>query len=453
MKRFRLRTKIVVAFTLASILMSTVFFGLIHLVTDRVLDTRRKENLSLAVSQLISQVELWNDGLIFEDETPVANELCWFIMEGNGSELASHGRDIALFDAIPFRPETYTAHRIGDETWFVLDSEVFVVENEDVVVRVATTDSEDAAVLATLRLIFVCFLPVMALGATVTGLLLARGVLRPVREISACAEEIAKGDLSKRIPPAAAKDELGELTDTLNRMIGAVESSFLREKRFTDDASHELRTPIAVIRAYSEELLTHDELTDEQRASVKTVLGEALRMQHMTEQMLTLSRAQNGKLTLHPEAFDLAGAAEGVLSALEDKVTEKRLDCQTEFSGDTQIVADQTMISRLLLNLTENAVKYTPDGGNIRIRIRNLGETFLIAVEDDGPGIPADDLPHVFERFYRSDKARDRSGTGLGLAIVKQIAELHHGTASVESAEGKGSVFTVRLPVRYVTAE
>lgn len=442
----RLRTRMVLWFTASVAVIMAVFFLAVYAVTGAYLDGRLREDLSLALEQLAAQVEHENDRLIYEDETPIAPGVAYFIMEENGSEMISRGEDIALFDGVPLSPGCFTKTRVAGMPWLLLDSSRLEIAGEGVLIRVAASCEESRRILGVLRGIFAFSVPFMTMLAAALGLLMANRSLRPVRQITACANRIASGAISLRIPPAPAKDELGELTDTLNAMLSALEESFARERRFTSDASHELRTPVAVVLAYAEGLLAQQGLTGEQRESAKTILHEAQRMEKMIAQMLMLARAQEGRQPVIRESFALRSVFEGVCEALEEPMREKRITCQCDVPPEILLFADQSLITRLVLNLVENAVKYGKPGGTIRCGAREDARGTVFFVQDDGIGIAQEDLPHVFERFFRADSARDRSGTGLGLSIAKWIADVHGAALDVKSAPGRGTIFTVTLP-------
>ncbi|MDD3410260.1 MAG: HAMP domain-containing sensor histidine kinase, partial [Eubacteriales bacterium] len=270
--------------------------------------------------------------------------------------------------------------------------------------------------------------------------------LRPIQRIIQSANAIRGGELSARIPAAPAKDELGELTDTLNSMLESVETTLNREKRFTSDASHELRTPVAVMRAYTESMLADDGVTDEQRASLATLLNECQRMQKIIGQLLTITRGQEGRYPVCMEQVSLRQLCDGVAETLADRLEEKHVTLRADVPDELTLCADQSLMTELLLNLCENALKYGKPHGRIDVHGEQNDEKLLLTVADDGIGIPPEALPHIFERFYRVDAARDRSGTGLGLSICDWIARVHGGAIRARSRLGEGSVFTVELP-------
>lgn len=284
--------------------------------------------------------------------------------------------------------------------------------------------------------------PGYILLAALGSKLLAKRVLRPIRQITETANKISEGDLSKRIEGISSNDEVGELADTFNRMLEELEVSFQRERQFTSDASHELRTPMTVITACTEDALyTQDPaIIDE---NIRVIQKENQRMTKMLSQLLMLSRGYEGRYHFQPEELCLYDMVESVSESLALMADTKSIHIHNEISEDQMIYADQSLFTQLLVNLIENAIKYGNQEGNIWITIEKTGTQCGLCIKDDGIGISKEDLPKIFERFYRADKARDRNGSGLGLSIVKWIVELHGGKIFVESKPGEGTKITV----------
>ncbi len=289
---------------------------------------------------------------------------------------------------------------------------------------------------------FIWILLGLALGYllfTVIGAkLLTRQALKPIYQITETAKQISEGDLSKRIEGVTSKDEVGELANMFNRMISAVELSFQRERQFTSDASHELRTPMAVINACTEDALCtkDDEIRLE---NVKMIQKENERMTRMISQLLMLSRGYEGRYHFEPEELNLFDVAYSVTESMSVMAASRDIQIHNEIPDEMFIEADQSLLTQLLVNLVENAIKYGRVGGNIWISSETNAEGWELRIRDDGVGISEEDCSKIFERFYRADKARNRSGSGLGLSIAKWIVELHGWQISVESQLGEGT--------------
>ncbi|CAN5892970.1 hypothetical protein BH11GEM2_BH11GEM2_35820 [soil metagenome] len=282
-----------------------------------------------------------------------------------------------------------------------------------------------------------------------TGWLLAGRALRPVLVLTEAARTIARsGAFAQRVPADMPRDELGRLAETFNEMLERLERSHTAQARFVSDASHELRAPLSVIQA-NLELLAHQSAMSatEREAAVHEAHTEAARLGRLVADLLVLARADAG-VPVRQDPVDLDRVIVAVLDEARLIAPHRRISIGTL---DPAVVAgDADRIKQLVLNLVENALKYTPADGRITVALRRAGVFAEIEVRDTGIGIPAADLPHVFERFYRADPARtrDAGGTGLGLSIALWIARQHGGDIALASAPGRGTVATVRLPVR-----
>ncbi len=284
--------------------------------------------------------------------------------------------------------------------------------------------------------------------AGIGGLLLAGSALKPVDRITRTAQDIGESDLSRRIE-VQSEDELGRLAATLNGMIGRLESAFSRQRQFTADASHELRTPLAVIQAESTLALSKERSATEYRKSLELVSQESAYMSSLVGKLLFLARSDSGKEPLVMEPVNLKDIISGLSAEAEVLARDKNLQVTLGPLADLTVKGDKVKLRQLFSNLLENAIRYTPDGGRISGSAVRKDDMAEVAISDTGIGIAAEHLPHIFERFYRVDKARSRAegGAGLGLAIAKYIAEVHGGHIEVESEPGKGSTFRVTLPL------
>jgi heavy metal sensor kinase len=284
--------------------------------------------------------------------------------------------------------------------------------------------------------------------AGIGGLFLASRVLKPVDRMTQTAQAIGESDLSRRIE-VHGDDELGRLASTLNQMMERLEGAVDRQRQFTADASHELRTPLSVIEAESTLALRKERTGDDYRKSLESISQETAYISAMIDKLLFLARSDAGKEQLNLEEVNLMEILDQLASDIDVLCQEKGL--QFHLGPLEKLVArgDRIRLKQLFRNLLENAVRYTPSGGSISVSAVRQGKTAMIAVRDTGIGIPEEHLPHIFERFYRADKARSRAdgGAGLGLSICQHIAEVHGGRIEVESRVGEGSTFSVFLPL------
>jgi heavy metal sensor kinase len=315
------------------------------------------------------------------------------------------------------------------------------------VIVVGKPSTEIKNVLNTVRSIFLfsglfaCFL------AAIGGSVLATRALGPVVRMARAAEQIGETNLSRRVE-VQSEDELGMLASTLNHMIERLEAAFSRQRQFTADASHELRTPLAVIEAESTLALEKERPSDEYRQSLEVVSQEAAYMSTMLSDMLLMARGDSGKEPFRLEKVNLKGFLTDLSASVAKLAVDKGLRFGVTTIENLTVKGDAVKLKQLFLNIIENAVRYTPSGGSVCVSTADVDGFAVVSVSDTGIGIPAEQLPLIFQRFYRVDKARSRAegGAGLGLAIAKYIAEAHGGRIEVESQVGKGSVFRVFLP-------
>lgn len=291
-----------------------------------------------------------------------------------------------------------------------------------------------------------------ATGMTFVGAWwLADRAIQPVVEIVDQAEEIGAGTLRRRIGAWADSREYQRLVQVLNDMLDRLESAFEAQRRFTADASHELRSPLTALRGELELARRRQRSPEEYRRVIDSALEEVERLSRTTEDLLTLARSDAGVMEPRLVPVDLGRTARDVVERLRAAAESRAVDLQIEAGSGPTVVADADLVSRLVRNLAENAIKYTPEGGRVRVEVGRDKDAGLVVVEDTGPGIPDDELDRVFERFHRIGDSRtperDGGGAGLGLAIARSIAEVHDGTLSVESRPGDGARFVARLPL------
>jgi signal transduction histidine kinase len=280
------------------------------------------------------------------------------------------------------------------------------------------------------------------------GWWIATRAIRPIEGISATATKIAGGDLSQRISAADTENELGWLASVLNSTFARLEAAFAQQGRFTADAAHELRTPVSVILTQTQATLARERDAAEYRETVEACQRAAQRMRRLTESLLELARLDAGQETMKRGRFDLANTVRDCVELVRPLADERCITIHCDFAA-LECEGDSERLAQVVTNLLGNAVQYNKDRGGIRVAAEHRDGTVVLTITDTGHGIPADDLPHVFERFFRADKSRTVSSghAGLGLAISKAIVEAHGGTIEVSSQLGVGTAFAIRLPV------
>jgi len=299
------------------------------------------------------------------------------------------------------------------------------------------------------QLALVVFIPGVLLLACIGGYWMSRRALAPVDRIIDDTDAIGARNIERRLQVPQTKDELERLSRTINDMLDRLEAAFRRITQFTADASHELRTPTALVRTTAELALRKKRTPAEYEQALQQILGESERTTALIDNLLTLARADSGRESLKLETVDLSAAMEEPLDAAQKLAEARGLSFEARLpDGPCPVIGDTAALQRLAMILIDNAMKYTPVPGSVRMFIGKEGASAILEVQDSGIGISAEELPHIFERFYRADKARRcDGGTGLGLSIAKWIVDQHRGEIAVESAPSKGSLFRVTFPL------
>jgi len=301
---------------------------------------------------------------------------------------------------------------------------------------------------------FAWVIPISLLLASASGYFLARKSLAPVVAMSNQAGKIGAENLHERLPVQNEKDELGHLALSFNDLLDRLGHSFERQKRFMADASHELRTPVAILRGESEVALSKESRAPEEyRESLETLHHESQRLTRIVEDLFTLTRADAGQYPLQLSEFYLDELIGECVHSARTLAKAKKITMSCKEIAESPIQADESLLRRMILNLLDNAIKYTPEGGGVSVSCEPVGSEYALAISDTGIGVPKELRSRIFERFVRADEARSRSaedggGAGLGLSISRWIAEAHQGCLELTQSDSDGSTFTAFLPAR-----
>jgi heavy metal sensor kinase len=308
--------------------------------------------------------------------------------------------------------------------------------------------------LKNLKIILWTAVPAVLLLTALIGRFIARRALKPLAKITQTAKDIGSGaNLSQRIPVPEAKDEIGELALTFNSMMDRLESSFSQMRQFSSDASHELRTPLTVLKGQSELTLGKERKPKEYQEVISSNLEEIQYMSKVLEDLFMLSKSDENQIALDCESVDLKSLIEEICRHAEIIASEKNIKIIIAYLERIQVYGDPVRLRQMIWNVVVNGIKYTQPDGEVKISLQEKKDIALIIVQDNGIGISNSDLPLIFNRFYRVDKARSREegGTGLGLSICKFIVDSHKGSIDIESKLGEGTKFIIKLPKENVS--
>lgn len=457
MKRLSLKIKLTLLYTFFMVLATCAVLAILLSLSNREILAGAQSRLERRVQDSADDVTLEDGGLrVDSDFYSVAKDVYLSLYTEDMYFL--YGRVPYGFDVQPEIADGRT-RRIaeGNTDWYVYDMSFRLAEDYTVYLRGITsvTDAE-ASFGVTIRFAVILF-PLMALVTAVIGYRFTRRTLLPVKQITRTVQKIrADADLSRRIGLKAPegrerrnRDEIYGLASTFDDMLEELEEVFQREKQFTSDVSHELRTPISVILAQCSECLEDEGLTARQREQLLLIERKAKDMAGMISQLLFLSRADQGRQPLQKETVNVSELT--LMTAEEQQLLADaegrgvRISCDA--GSDITACVDETLFIRLLVNLISNAVSYSRPNGKVTVSLSCADGELTGTVCDNGIGISEEDLPHIWERFYRADASRQPGGhSGLGLSMVKWIAEAHGGSVEAESRLGEGSTFTFHMP-------
>jgi heavy metal sensor kinase len=460
-----IRVRLTLWYVLLLAVVLTVFGGALYLALHITLhndldDTLRRSAALVAgtlevdeghLSSELQQPLLWND--------PKQGEHFWRIISRSGQVVGQDGvqhmggvpTDQAVLATALSGQEVYQTLHIGDDATRIYTAPVVRGGQIIGVVQEGVSLDDVRQTLTAFRWTLAIALPVTLALASIGGLFLASRALRPVDQITRTAQSISAHDLSQRLNLNLPDDELGRLARTFDAMIARLDEAFRRQRRFTANASHELRTPLTIIKGDLSLALARPRDLDYYRRVLEEVDEEIDHMNRLVNRLLTLARADAEGIPLERRAVDMTALLTDLSEQTRPLAEAKGLDLTAQIAPDLTARVDPDAVTQVLLNLLENAIKYTASG-RVRLSARRAGPDegeILIAISDSGPGIPAKHLPHIFDRFYRVDRARSRElgGTGLGLSIAQELVKAHGGDIAVHSVVGEGSTFTVRLPL------
>lgn len=322
-----------------------------------------------------------------------------------------------------------------------------VLIGNGVILQIGQSMEADSRFIDAFKNIFLITMALLLSLAAGVGWFMARRAVSGVEAVTRTAQEISGGTLAKRVPVGTRGDEIDQLAATFNQMLGRIQALITEIKEMSDNIAHDLKSPITRIRGMAEVTLTTGKGIEEYENMAAGTVEECDRLLDMINTMLMITKTESGVHPLDYQQVDMPRLVRDACELMATVAEDRGLSLACETPETLPLVGDPRMIQRILANLLDNAIKYTPSGGSVKVSLSAIddGEA-LVTVQDTGMGIPPEDLPHIFERFYRCDQSRSEPGTGLGLSLARALARAHHGDITLTSTLGQGSTFSLTLP-------
>lgn len=453
MRHFSLKTKLTALYTLLMTSVVCMIFAILFSFSNNEILTGVGSQLEERVADALDEIQYGGEHLEIDSD---------FLELENGIYLSLYGTDGSFlygkipygFDnSAPFEDGNVRKVKNGDTQYYILDR-IFQISGYGVVdIRgVASITAAEKSFLLTVRLSLI-LLPLIVIITAILGYFMTKRTLRPVDQMTRTVQAIqTDGDLSRRVSLGKGNDEIYRLASTFDNMLAQIEDSMLRERQFTSDVAHELRTPLSTMTLLCDDLLTHEPLDPSVQDELLLLQKKISGLSHMVSQLLILSRVDQGRAKLDSESLNLSELAQMACEEAKEYASKKQITVEYQIAPQLYMVGDETLLIRFFMNLLNNAVSYGKENGHIWVTLQQDTEApHLIkgSVKDDGIGIREDDLPHIWERFYQADPSRTESeNSGLGLSMVDWIVKAHHGKITVESTFGEESIFTFCFPTQ-----
>lgn len=447
MKHITIKTRIVLLSNLIFLFFICAIIIFLYLTFSVTLNNQEKriliDDANHAADHIIEALE--KNRNVFEPHLLITKNTSLIFFYNDGTIINTDAEPQIV--SLKFNNEQFREIKLNNKTFFVYDKAIY---NKDVLlarIRVSRSLAYIAGALTNIKITIFLFTPLFIGVSIIIVIFLINKILVPIDKITKTVNAISEKNLSGRLNIPETEDEVGRLAKTFNQMLYKIENSFQRERQFTSNASHELRTPVTVIRTYAEEALKHNKEIKDYKKIIRNILKENKKMDYLISQLLFLARSDENKNNLNMELIDLKIIIEDVIHTFKNILIRKNIKISFETEDSLKIKADQLLITHLLINLLNNSIKYNKSNGFIRIIIFKENNYVKITIEDNGIGIPEKDLPLIFNRFYKVDSARTSEGSGIGLSIVKWIVDSHKGSIEVKSIFGKGTLFDIKLPI------
>ena len=466
MKHLSIRSKITLWFAAALVIVVSLTYVCILSVSNQVLQKTIKDNLIETVENNMDEIEYYES----MDAITEPNDVDYFIRYGdafleidddfldsvNQVYTALYNSDLFMLygenpvakqcASLSLQNMTIQTVKAYGVRYYVFDRELTGEGLGGLWLRGVVSEKQGKEDLSTITMLSMVIMPVIVAVAIYGGSLIAKRALEPIQKISETVEHISRGnDLKKRIELDKGDDELHLLAEQFNSMFARLDDSFEKEKRFTSDVSHELRTPMSVIMAQCEYSMDENSSLDEYAESIQSIYSQGQKMTVLINQMLDIARLEMRPENYPKERVDLSALTDSICKDMA-LIKEKGIAISSHIDAGLFISGNPGLLARAISNLISNAYHYGKDNGHIDVSLKKVEEQVVLTVSDDGIGIAEENIPKIFDRFYREDSSRTQNGTGLGLSITKEIVQFHGGTIEVKSLLGIGSTFTVIFP-------
>ena len=442
MKNLSIKARLVIVHTLMMSLVVIIVLGILFSISGNEIDANVRAELENRVNESYENIAYRDGILTFNND---------FIEIQDGIYLSAYELDSTelLYGRLPYGFEYNLVFEegnireiaIADATYYVYDMSVPIEGYHTIMIRgVVSIADAQREFRATLRVTLI-LLPILIILTALVGYIISKRAMRPVKRITDTVKEIRSShDLSKRVKLGKGNDEIYRLAHTFDDLLSDVDSAFKREKQFTSDVAHELRTPITTVKIAIDDILKRDDLDKELKEELMIIQKKNDMMAKMVSELLALSRADQGRLEIKKEKIDLSDLTLMILDSFKEMIKDDDIDLLADIDPEIYIEADEVLIMRLYNNVLENARKFTKS--KISVTLKSSDDKVSISVSDDGIGIKDEDKEKIFDRFYQADTSRNKEGSGLGLSMVKWIAEVHDMSIDVRSTLGEGTTFT-----------
>lgn len=438
MSFLNIKTKLTLWYTFFMVVLVGGILGILVEFTDMTLLTNQKSQLVEVVEDVIEDIEEGDDFDNFDDGV-------YILLYNENGEYLSGSLPFNFPIEYPFKLGQVQEIKEKDRGFYIYDKKIVTEGGEKIWIRGVFSDIQINQLTQTIVTGAFLILPILVILSTVIGYFITKKAFLPVKKIQETAQNITESnELSLRIGLPKGRDEITKLANTIDEMLERLDKSFQKEKQFTSDASHELRTPVTVILAESEYILKHGEDMEEARESMEIINRQAEKISGLINQLLFFSRADRGDLKLKLEIVNIVKTIEELKNDNSIEAEKKNIAITYENNlKNYEYIVDKIMFIRAIQNIIQNAINYGKENGKIEIESFEKSEYFAIKVKDDGIGIAEENLQKIWDRFYQVDESRTTKSMGLGLSMVKLIVEKHEGYVEVESELGKGTVFTL----------